>query len=227
MAKNEAITNNVLLLQPSLSVCVPFIKPGCLITLQRLHSPAPTHSRFPIADTLDVSTHTFVSSKHLRQSANAMSPANRNPQLKDKISQMRLTIAPIVHVESGLPPPHFPSTMLQLFLLTEDQLDSMAHYYSQITPTCFTHMYPQTMNWNKPLLAKCERSEPENLRLSDYERLKIKMRMFARFIGMKGAETPGWEHERQIEVIKAKIDRCIEDEEDLEKKWYRGPPALP
>ena len=44
---------------------------------------------------------------------------------------MRLTIAPIVHVETGLPAPDYPHTMLSLFLLTEAQLDALATYYSQ------------------------------------------------------------------------------------------------
>ena len=159
-----------------------------------------------------------------------MAPADRNPQLKGKISQMRLNIAPIVHVETGIPPLQFPSTMLELFLLTEDQLDAMARYYSQVTPNALTHSYPQTMDWNRPFLAKPRDSEylPENCRLSDFERLKVKMRMFARFIGMRGAETPKWEYERQIEILKAKIDKSIREEErSIPRKWYSGPPALP
>lgn len=156
-----------------------------------------------------------------------MAPAARNPQLQEKIAQMRLTIAPIVHVDSGLPPPQFPSTMLELFLLTEDQLDVMAEYYSQITPSSSTHMYPQTMDWNRPILARPDDGVPENCRLGDYERLKIKMRMFARFIGMKGAETPTWEYERQIEILKAKIDLSIEEEERaVPRKFYRGPHTM-
>jgi hypothetical protein len=159
-----------------------------------------------------------------------MSPASRKPRLAEKIAQMRLTIAPIVHVSSGLPPPQFPSTMLELFLLTEDQLDAMAHYYSQITPSAATYMYPQTMDWNRPLLnnPKDSGTLPENCNLSDYERLRVKMRMFAKFIGMRGAETPQWEYERQMEVLKARIDHSIEEEEQqIVRKFYQGPPTLP
>ena len=157
-----------------------------------------------------------------------MAPATRNPALAQKISQMRLNIAPIVHAESGIPPPQFPSTMLELFLLTEDQLDAMARYYSQSTPGALTHCYPQTMDWNKPFLAKGE-SIPEECRLSDYERLKVKMRMFAKFIGMRGAETPSWELERQVEILKANIDRSIEEEERqlMGRRKFYGGPALP
>ncbi|KAF2468247.1 uncharacterized protein BDR25DRAFT_335621 [Lindgomyces ingoldianus] len=159
-----------------------------------------------------------------------MAPANRNPELAVKISQMRLTIAPIVHVLTGQPHPEFPSTMLGLFLLTEDQLDAMARYYSQLAPDAHTFSYPQYMDWSKPFLSKPKPgdTEDESCRLSDYERLKIKMRMFARFIGMRGAETPQWEYERQIELLRANINKTLEEEGRLQsRKWYGGPPAIP
>jgi hypothetical protein len=151
--------------------------------------------------------------------------SQRNPELAHKISQMRLTIAPIVHVKSGRPAPDFPPTMLSLFTLTEAQLDSMASYYSQShTPTELTYKYPQTMDWNKPFLA-ADPGLPEDCKLSELERLKVKMRMFARFIGMRGAETPQWEYERQIEILGNKIGRSVreEEEEGLRNKAYRGP----
>ncbi|KAF2707767.1 hypothetical protein K504DRAFT_458251 [Pleomassaria siparia CBS 279.74] len=144
-----------------------------------------------------------------------MALATRNPALAEKISQMRLNIAPIVHVKSGNPPPQFPSTMLELFLLTEDQLDAMARYYSQITPSVLTYSYPQTMDWNRPFLTRPQEGDnvPEGCGFSDYERLRIKMRMFAKFCGFQGAETPTWEYERQFEILRARIDRTIEEEE--------------
>ena len=113
---------------------------------------------------------------------------DRNPELALKISQMQLTIAPILHVASGKPAPDYPSIMLDLFLLTESQLDALAHYYSQVTPDDLTYRYPQTMKWDQPFFDK-NPALPENCRLSNLERLKIKTRMLARFIGMRGAET--------------------------------------
>jgi hypothetical protein len=152
---------------------------------------------------------------------------SRNPELAEKISQMRLTIAPIVHVENGLPAPDFPPMMLNLFLLTEAQLDALAHFYSQSTPDALTHQYPQTMDWSKPFLEK-DATLPENCRLSELERVKVKMRMFARFIGMRGAETPKWEYERQVEILSNKIARSVEEEEErsLRKVWL-GPSYKP
>ncbi|KAF2001167.1 hypothetical protein P154DRAFT_596788 [Amniculicola lignicola CBS 123094] len=169
-----------------------------------------------------------------------MGPAQRNPALAEKLSHMRLTIAPIVHVQTGIAPPEFPPNMLSLFLLTEPDLDSMAQYYSQSTLDEFTHMYPQTMDWNRPFLNKNDNSlfsiyhldqngNSTEGRLTDHERLKIKMRMFARFIGLRGTETPRWEYERQMEVLQERIKWSLEEEErrNVERKCYRGPPRMP
>lgn len=147
----------------------------------------------------------------------------RNPSLAHKISQMRLTIAPIVHVETGLPAPDFPHTMLSLFTLTEAQLDALAQYYSQThTPTALTYQYPQTMDWSKPFLA-VDAGLPEDCKLTGYERLKVKMRMFARFIGMQGADTPTWEYERQVEILGKKIGWVVRREEEELARNKMGP----
>jgi hypothetical protein len=150
-------------------------------------------------------------------------PRATNPELAEKISQMRLNIAPIVHVETGLPPPDFPTTMLSLFLLTEPQLDSMARFYNQSTPTALTFAYPAVMEWDKSFLSD-DPSLPEECRLSGLERLKIKMRMFARFIGMRGTEMPEWECERQMEILGKRVGWEVRrDGEAALRKCYRGP----
>ena len=125
---------------------------------------------------------------------------------------MRLTIAPIIHVITGQPAPDFPPSMLSLFTLTEPQLDALAAYYSQSHNDGLKYKYPQTMDWSKPFLNN-DPALPEDCKLSGMERLKVKMRMFARFIGMRGAETPGWEYERQIEILARKVERAVREEE--------------
>ncbi|KAF2739292.1 hypothetical protein EJ04DRAFT_356495 [Polyplosphaeria fusca] len=157
-----------------------------------------------------------------------MAPLTRNPELAKKIEQMRLSIAPIVHIETGIAPPEFPSTMLELFLLSEEQLDRMANYYSQITPNHLTFQYPQTMDWSRPFLNKPRDGEQveDGCGFSDYERLRTKMRMFANFIGMKGAETPRWEYERTVEILRNRIEKQMEEEErSVPRKLYSGPSA--
>ncbi|KAF1932374.1 uncharacterized protein M421DRAFT_54504 [Didymella exigua CBS 183.55] len=152
--------------------------------------------------------------------------AERNPDLALKVSQMRLTIAPIVHVVTGVPAPDYPRTILSLFTLTEVQLDNLAEYYSQShTPTVLTYKYPTTMDWNKPVLQN-DPALPSDCKFSEIERLKIKMRMFARFIGMRGADTPTWEHERAVEILGKKIRWVVRQEEEkmLQNKGYRGLP---
>jgi hypothetical protein len=163
-----------------------------------------------------------------RRLARKMPITSRNPELAEKIAQMRLTIAPIVHVQTGLPGPDYPSTMLNLFLLTEEQLDQLAHFYSQSSPNAnaLTYAYPQTMDWSLPFLCKDD-SLPANCKLSDLERLKVKMRMFARFIGMRGAETPQWEYEKQVEILRNKVARSVAQEEASRRKIYFGPSYRP
>ncbi|OAL55723.1 hypothetical protein IQ07DRAFT_583162 [Pyrenochaeta sp. DS3sAY3a] len=147
---------------------------------------------------------------------------DRNPDLHAKLTQMRLAIAPIVHVLTGEPAPHYPYTMLSLFLLTESQLDSLASFYSQRTPDVLTYAYPQTMAWDAPFL-DTEPSLPDDCKLTDLERLKVKMRMFARFVGMRGAETPVWEYERAVELLARRTQRSVRQEWEGGLKTYRGP----
>jgi hypothetical protein len=179
-----------------------------------------------MSDTSGISKANRPKSSILQRRQTKMPLLSRNPELLDKISQMRLTIAPIVHVQNGLSGPDFPPTMLNLFLLTEAQLDQLAHFYSQSTPDALTHQYPQTMDWSKPFLEK-DSTLPENCRLNELERVKIKMRMFARFIGMREAETPRWEYERQVEILSNKIARSVEEEEKSLRKVYLGPGYRP
>jgi hypothetical protein len=67
----------------------------------------------------------------------------------------------------------------------------------------------------------------EEEKLSDVERLSVKMRMFAQFIGRTGAETPRWEYERGVEILASRIERQIRWEEELEqrRKLFMGPRA--
>lgn len=90
-----------------------------------------------------------------KSSASAMAPSTRaNPALTKKIATLQLTLAPFVPLPSGPPHPAFPKTLLAFHLLSEDELDSLAHYYHQSTPGPWTLQYPATMNWDKDFLAR-------------------------------------------------------------------------
>lgn len=75
-----------------------------------------------------------------------------NPALARKIHTLRLSLHPLVPLPNGDPHPAFPRTLLAYHLLTEEELDSIAHYYHQSTPNEWTHQYPACMNWDKEWL---------------------------------------------------------------------------
>ncbi|GAB7354745.1 hypothetical protein MBLNU459_g5155t1 [Dothideomycetes sp. NU459] len=81
-------------------------------------------------------------------------PLNQKPSLAKKIAGLKMTLAPLVPMPSGEAHPAFPSTLLAYHLLTEDELDSIAHYYHQSTPGIWTHQYPACMNWDKEQLRR-------------------------------------------------------------------------
>ncbi|KAK3113288.1 hypothetical protein LTR53_009572 [Teratosphaeriaceae sp. CCFEE 6253] len=84
-----------------------------------------------------------------------MAPTTRrNSTLAKKIATLQLTLAPLVPLPSGAPHPAFPSTLMAFHLLTEAELDSIAHYYHQSTPGPWSESYPASMNWDKDFLAK-------------------------------------------------------------------------
>src|ERR1700742_974945 len=78
----------------------------------------------------------------------------RNSALVKKIATLQLHLAPLVPLPSGSPHPAFPRTLMGFHLLTEDELDSIAHYYHQSTPGPWSNHYPANMNWDKEFLAK-------------------------------------------------------------------------
>lgn len=78
----------------------------------------------------------------------------RNSALTRKIATLQLELAPLVPLASGPPHPAFPKTLLAFHLLTEDELDSIAHHYHQSTPGPWTQRYPALMNWDKEFLAR-------------------------------------------------------------------------
>jgi len=79
-----------------------------------------------------------------------MAPKKR--ALAQKLATLRLPLAPLVPLPSGSPHAAFPRTLLAYHLLTEDELDSIAHYYHQSTPGFWTNQYPENMNWDKGFL---------------------------------------------------------------------------
>lgn len=104
-----------------------------------------------------------------------MAPVTRrNSTLAKKIATLQLRLAPLVPLPSGPPHPAFPKTLMAFHLLTEDELDSIAHYYHQSTPGPWSLHYPAHMNWDKDFLSKPKQlpsSKRHSRRLSQEEKL--------------------------------------------------------
>ncbi|KAI5866836.1 hypothetical protein GGS23DRAFT_552344 [Durotheca rogersii] len=85
---------------------------------------------------------------------------------------MALPLAPLVQLTTGEVHPAFPGTLLHFWLLTDSQLEALAHFYHQRTPCPWTRHYPCPVRW-----------------ASDAP-LEEKRRRLGRFIGLRGCESP-------------------------------------
>ncbi|GJN73010.1 hypothetical protein PLIIFM63780_007073 [Purpureocillium lilacinum] len=94
--------------------------------------------------------------------------ARHNPQLAQKLHQMALPLSPLVQLTTGAVHPHFPRTVLQFWLLTDDQLESLAAFYHQRDQSPWSAQYPCPVVWRSDLP------------------LEEKRRRMGRFIGLRG-----------------------------------------
>ncbi|KAF8856980.1 hypothetical protein BDZ45DRAFT_593384 [Acephala macrosclerotiorum] len=128
-----------------------------------------------------------------------------NPILAAKIQQMALPLAPLVRLTTGEIHPSFPPTLLNFWLLTSTQLDDLAHFYHQRTPSVYTRHYPCPVDREWRVDATLEE----------------KRRRIGRFIGLRGCESPvGEEREIEREVMER---RWRDEEEEMFKRkmrWY-------
>lgn len=95
------------------------------------------------------------------------------PALQARLRHLSLRLCPLVNVSSGQAHPGFPQTMLAYHLLTDAQLEDMAGYYHQRTPSPWTRLYPCPVDWATAVTTADKR------------------RKFGRFIGLKGCDSPG------------------------------------
>ncbi|EJT69081.1 hypothetical protein GGTG_13349 [Gaeumannomyces tritici R3-111a-1] len=94
-----------------------------------------------------------------------------NPELERKLKQMAIPLTPLVQITTGHIHPAFPMTLLNYWLLTDDQLESLAHFYHQRTLSFWTSQYPHPVQWGSKLP------------------IEEKRRRIGKFIGL-GCETP-------------------------------------
>jgi hypothetical protein len=130
--------------------------------------------------------------------------ASRNPKLQAKIAQMTLPLAPLVHLTTGEIHPAFPGTILQYWLLTDLQLEELAHFYHQRTPCKFTQHYPKPIVWN------CNST------------LEEKRRRWGRFMGLRGCDTPPAIKTEEEIWEEARRARLVDEDEMWKRKgmWY-------
>ncbi|KAI6372270.1 hypothetical protein MCOR25_003787 [Pyricularia grisea] len=98
--------------------------------------------------------------------------AARNPALAQKLEQMALPLAPLVQLTTGQIHPAFPATLLSFWLLTDDELESLASFYHQRTPSHLSRFYPCPVSWSSDLP------------------LEEKRRKLGKFIGLRGCDSP-------------------------------------
>ncbi|KAI4199431.1 MAG: hypothetical protein LQ346_002569 [Caloplaca aetnensis] len=101
-------------------------------------------------------------------------------QYRRKLTHLSTTLAPLLSITSGTAHPSFPSTILHYHLLTEDQLNELAHHYHQRTPSRFSLCYPLPVvgRWHHGTTGQGE------------AKLEDKRRRFGRFVGLRGCESP-------------------------------------
>lgn len=129
----------------------------------------------------------------------------RNPGLARKIEQMALPLAPLVQLTTGFVHPAFPKTVLNFWLLTDEQLEALAQFYHQKTPGPWTAQYPCPITWNS------------NLPLEE------KRRKMGKFIGLRGCESPILLKTEEEIMADARRARVAADEEMWRRKlnpWH-------
>ncbi|KAI8230794.1 hypothetical protein K4K57_006674 [Colletotrichum sp. SAR 10_99] len=132
--------------------------------------------------------------------------AGRIAGFQEKMRQMRLPLVPLVQMSTGAVHPEFPATLLNFWLLTEAQLDDLARFYHQKTPSPWSASYPCPITWKSGLT------------------LEEKRRKIGKFIGLRGCDTPmriRIKTEEQI-MEEARQARLAEDDEAMRRKmpWY-------
>ena len=122
-------------------------------------------------------------------------PSSRsaNLQFRRHVTHLASPLHPLLSVATGKPHPAFPRTLLSFHVLTEVQLDDLAHFYHQRTPTTLSFAYPA------PIIRRWTRDAS----------LADKGRRFGRFVGLRGCESPRTPDEAiNLEVD---VEKWIED----------------
>lgn len=126
--------------------------------------------------------------------------AAENMAFREKVRQMALPLAPLVQLTTGDVHPRFPATLLNFWLLTDHELESLATFYHQRTPCVWTCHYPCPVVWS-PCMP-----------------LEEKRRKIGKFIGLRGCETPVSSKSEEQLMEEARQARWREEDEMWRRK---------
>ncbi|KAI1082865.1 hypothetical protein F5B20DRAFT_487629 [Whalleya microplaca] len=126
--------------------------------------------------------------------------AAKDSVFREKLRQMALPLHPLVQLTTGDIHPAFPGTLLNFWLLTDAQLEEMAHFYHQRTPCQYTFHYPCPITWSSDMP------------------LEEKRRKIGRFIGLRGCESPVRVRSSDEILEDARRARVAEEEEMWRRK---------
>ncbi|KAI4173096.1 MAG: hypothetical protein LQ343_003206 [Gyalolechia ehrenbergii] len=139
------------------------------------------------------SPHTPTTPAFAVSSAGLINPStsastNLSVQFRRKLTHLATPLAPLLSITSGTTHPSFPSTILNYHLLTEEQLNDLAHHYHQRTPNQWSLCYPLPIvgRWHAgsgPTISQQGQVHGE-------ANLEDKRRRFGRFMGLRGCESP-------------------------------------
>jgi hypothetical protein len=113
----------------------------------------------------------------------------RRPFLRH-VSRLKSPLYPLLSISTHTHHPSFPATLLHFYLLTESQLDDLAHFYHQRTPSIYSLSYPV------PIIGKWRSCS-----------LEEKRRRFGRFVGLRGCESPSRTDEEQAQ--QQMVNQCV------------------
>lgn len=138
--------------------------------------------------------------------------AAKDAAFREKLQQMTLPLAPLVQLTTGDVHPSFPNTLLGFWLLTDGQLEELAHFYHQRTPCAWTRHYPCPVTWASDLP------------------LEEKRRKIGRFIGLRGCDSPAaaaaaaplLRVKSEAEIAEEARLARLTDEEEMWRRKARG-----
>ncbi|MCJ1356952.1 MAG: hypothetical protein MMC33_006948 [Icmadophila ericetorum] len=164
-----------------------------------------------------------------------------------RLTRLRTPLHALVSVSTGLSHPRFPPSMLHFYLLTESELDALAHFYHQRTPCAWSLSYPAPVvgRWGRGSGSGSGSGSGTGASSSSSSQragLDEKRRRFGRFVGLRGCESPGMlvsggaegegegdgDVEEEEERLRREMEAWVEErirrglEREAEREVWRG-----